>query len=204
MGADLAAGVRTAYRKTRRAIAPKAHGFVHPAPELIGAHGTSSLDLGCGAVPRNPFGAETVYGVEIVDVGSDSVRVADLVVEAIPDPDQVFDAVTAYDFLEHVPRLLYVAGQRRAPFIELMNEIHRVLKPGGYFLARTPAFPHADAWSDPTHVNTITDRTVVYFTHTDYRELVQAYGFRGSFELVDQYWDKASSQHLIWLLRAVH
>ena len=33
-----------------------------------------------------------------------------------------------------------------------MNEIYRVLKPNGYFLHRTPAFPAKQAFSDPTHV----------------------------------------------------
>lgn len=63
-------------------------------------------------------------------------------VDPIPFASASFQYTTAYDFIEHVPRVLATQDSRtRFPFIELMDEIHRVLKPQGLFLPKTPAFP---------------------------------------------------------------
>ena len=134
---------------------------------------TISLDLGCGETIRNPYQALQVIGLDIQD--------ADLAIEPIPHPDDYFDFVTAYDFLEHIPRLLYVP-QRRYPFVELMSEIWRVMRVGGKFLSSTPAFPHAPAFQDPTHVNIITPLTFAeYFD--DEKTWAKMYGFKGKFHI---------------------
>jgi len=134
---------------------------------------TISLDLGCGETIRNPYLALTVIGLDIQD--------ADLAIEPIPHSDDYFDFVTAYDFLEHIPRLLYVP-QRRYPFVELMSEVWRVMKVGGKFLSSTPAFPHAPAFQDPTHVNIITPLTFAeYFD--DEKTWAKQYGFKGKFHI---------------------
>lgn len=144
------------------------------------------LDLGCGAVPRNPYGCTDVFGVDLAlaDPDNERFKAANLAVEPIPFPNDHFDSVSAYDFLEHVPRVLLSPDGRgtRAPFIELMNEIWRVLAPGGRFYASTPAYPHPSAFKDPTHVNIITAGTHEYFArpHTKGR----MYGFIGDFEVV--------------------
>jgi len=134
---------------------------------------TISLDLGCGETIRNPYLAMQCIGLDIED--------ADLAIEPIPYPDDHFDFVTAYDFLEHIPRLLYVP-HRRYPFVELMSEIYRVMKVGGKFLSSTPAFPHAPAFQDPTHVNIITPLTFAeYFD--DEKTWAKMYGFKGKFHI---------------------
>lgn len=163
---------------------------------------TVSVDLGCGGGPRNDFGAEEAWGVDLVDVGNPMVRVADLCVEPIPFETSSVDYVLAYDFVEHVPRLLYVDGVRRNPFVELMNEVWRVLKPGGTFLAKTPAWPHHEADVDPTHVQTITEGTMAYFTEESHRHLARSYGFVGWFAGTQQ-WDPQVPYWLCWRLTAV-
>ena len=157
---------------------------------------TKSLDLGCGLQPKNPFNAQEVYGIDVRDDAEAHIVKADLVIEPIPFPDDSFDYVTAHDFLEHVPRLIYLP-QRRNAFVEVMNEIHRVLKPGGVFMSFTPAFPHGPAFRDPTHVNIITEETFpLYFD--DKVRWASMYGFRGSFQILSQEW---RGVHLISLLR---
>lgn len=157
-----------------------------------------SLDLGCSEAPRNPFGANEVFGIDIRARPDANVVTADLAVEPIPSEEGVFDYVTAYDFLEHMPRLIYMPA-RRYPFVELMSEIWRVLKPGGVFLSVTPAYPYASAFMDPTHVNVLTEQTFpVYFREVD--PVARMYGFRGAFRVASQSWE---GYHLIAQLEKV-
>lgn len=159
---------------------------------------TRSLDLGCGLNPRNFYQCDEVFGVDIRPSSNDHLNSADLAVEPIPFADNHFDAVTAFDFIEHIPRVIY-NPDRRFCFVELMNEIYRVLKPGGVFLSFTPAFPKAAAWRDPTHVNIITEETFpLYFD--DKNRLAAMYGFNGSFLIENQRWHE-DDMHLVTLMR---
>jgi SAM-dependent methyltransferase len=147
---------------------------------------TTTLDLGCGPTPKNPFQAEQIYGVDIrADLG-ENIRTADLAIEPIPFADEFFDFVTAHDFIEHIPRLAYVPARRNC-FVELMNEIYRILKPSGIFLSFTPAYPNAAAFRDPTHVNIITEETFPLYFDWQHR-WARAYGFNGAFVIEQQTW----------------
>ncbi|MCC5870461.1 MAG: class I SAM-dependent methyltransferase [Gammaproteobacteria bacterium] len=150
----------------------------------MGLRRSITLDLGCGGSPRNPFAAEQVEGLDVRECPENNVRYADLTTSAIPYPDSAVDYITAYDFLEHVPRLLYMP-ERRTPFVELMNEIYRTLKPGGIFLSHTPAYPYSQAFQDPTHVNFITYQTFARYFDTEFC-WASIYGFRGGFEILGQ------------------
>jgi SAM-dependent methyltransferase len=148
------------------------------------------LDLGCGPIPRNPYGRAKLCGIDIrADLQLDpavEIAAANLSCEPIPYPDNHFDSVSAYEFLEHVPRvsLDHASKTTHFPFIELMNEVWRVLKPGGLFYAVTPAYPHTNAFVDPTHVNYLTTRSSRYFVGAD--PLGRMYGFKGRFSVVRQ------------------
>jgi SAM-dependent methyltransferase len=163
---------------------------------FLAAHAPSSLnpdqslDLGCGSFPRNPFGAAAARGVDIrPSPGNQDVVSADLFNQAIPFPELNFGAVTAFDFIEHVPRVACQAGSTRLPFIQLMNEVYRVLAQGGYFFSRTPAYPSKYSFQDPTHVNIITEDTFpFYFCTNNNRPYAEDYGFTGRFEMVAQAW----------------
>ena len=145
------------------------------------------LDLGCGTVPRNPYGKPELYGIDIrplpnlVDV---EFKVANLTLEAIPYPDGFFGSVSAFDYLEHVPRVLLAADGKSTcfPFVRLVSEVWRVLAPGGRFYALTPAFPSPTAFQDPTHVNVITERTHDYFCGRE--PMAAMYGFTGRFRVL--------------------
>ena len=157
---------------------------------------TQSLDIGCGTSPRNPFHADALFGIDIREDPGLNVKYADLAIEPIPYASNSFDYVTAFEFLEHVPRVLY-APAHRFPFIELMNEIHRVLKPGGVLLSHTPAYPYGEAFQDPTHVNIITENTFPkYFD--DRSTWARMYGFTGAFTVLAQGW---RAPDLVTLLR---
>lgn len=107
---------------------------------------------------------------------------ANLVLDPIPFEDNFFDSISAFDFLEHLPRVAVVGQTTTLPFVNLMSEVHRVLKPRGEFYALTPYFPMDSAFCDPTHVNFISLTTVKYFSAP--HNWAQMYGFKGSFELI--------------------
>jgi SAM-dependent methyltransferase len=122
------------------------------------------------------------------------VREANLFIDPIPFPDNEFEFVTAFDFIEYVPRVLNVYDKILDkniiinPFINLMNEIYRILKDDGIFLSKTPAYPNTQAFQDPTHINIITEDTFpVYFN--DHYPVAHIYGFNGGFKIKKQYWD---------------
>lgn len=148
---------------------------------------TRHLDLGCGGTPRNPYQRDELHGIDIAPPaqrGACEIRRANLALEPIPYADDSFDSLSAYDFFEHVPRVLPTADGRatRFPFVELMNEAWRVLKPGGLLYASTPCYPYPEAFQDPTHVNFVTEGTHEYFTQPQLK--ARMYGFTGTFAAV--------------------
>lgn len=158
-----------------------------------------ALDLGCGLAPRNPFEADIVYGLDLEANHEMNVAGCDLAMDHLPFVSNHFDYITAYDLIEHIPRLIYLVDlERRYCFVELMNEIFRVLKPGGKFLSYTPAWPHGPAFRDPTHVNIITEETFpLYFGIGAGHDMARMYGFRGGFVIESQTWNAP------WLVSAL-
>lgn len=149
----------------------------------------SHLDLGCGRFPRNPYAREHLCGVDIrplPDAEGFDYRVANLILEPIPYPDDSFSSVSAFDFIEHIPRVFPGGGGTIFPFVRLMDEIWRVLAPSGRLYALTPAFPAPEAFTDPTHVNIITEKTHEYFCGE--KPMGRMYGFQGRFKVLRCEW----------------
>ena len=143
------------------------------------------LDIGSGLIPKNPYGADELYGIDIQEnlENVPNYKSVNLFTNKIPFDSDFFDSVSAFDFLEHVPRVwIRDNGQSSFPFIDLMNEIYRVLKTKGRFYAMTPYYPKSEAFQDPTHVNIITKNTHEYFCgSTCYGRY---YGFLGNFKKI--------------------
>jgi SAM-dependent methyltransferase len=149
------------------------------------------LDLGAGKVYHNPFGAAELYAADLFSekplnfFGIEYFQV-DLT-DTLPFETNTFDSVSCFDVLEHIPRWeRHVNGEVSFPFINLMSEIYRILKPGGFFYAHTPAYPSPAAFQDPTHVNIISVDTINYFIEPN--PYASTYGFLGGFKLVHQTW----------------
>jgi SAM-dependent methyltransferase len=66
----------------------------------------------------------------------------------------------------------------------LMDEVWRVLKPGGVFRSWTPMYPHPEVFQDPTHLSVWTIKSMDYFCG-DYAAAKRIYGIRACFEKVD-------------------
>lgn len=156
----------------------------------------SAIDLGCGGSPRNKFNIPDILGVDLHSADSGSVVVADLSREPIPAGDRRQQLVTAFDFLEHIPRWERATEGLRSPFLDLMNDVHRVLEPGGLFYAETPAFPMAEAFQDPTHVNIVTPKTFSHYLAGP--AWARQYGYTGRFKLVFMGWRVG---HLVTLMQ---
>lgn len=126
---------------------------------------------------------------------------ADLAQEAISLPAESVEVITARDFLEHIPRILPGhRGSTPSPVVKLFTEIYRVLKPGGIFYSRSPYFPYAEAFQDPTHVKIMTEGTIPFYfcESSTHHAVARMYGFSGSFNLVAQAW---CGSHLLTLLK---
>ena len=93
-------------------------------------------------------------------------------VAGLPYEDSTIDEIRAYDFLEHIPIL---------STISFMDEMWRVLKPGGLLDTLTPDAEHGQAaFMDPTHINFWTEGRWQYFTIPAHRRL---YGIKANFEV---------------------
>ncbi|MDE2402183.1 MAG: glycosyltransferase [Burkholderiales bacterium] len=74
-----------------------------------------------GPAPRNPFGAQVCQGVAWSEGAA---------LDGLPYPDACFDYMTCSDLLRKLSRL-GASIDKVQRLVGLMNEVHRVLKPGG-------------------------------------------------------------------------
>jgi hypothetical protein len=75
--------------------------------------------------------------------------------------DNAVGVIRAVDFLEHVEDK-----------IQLMNEIHRVLAPGGMLLSLTPSTDGRGAFCDPTHTAFYNELSFRYYSDPEYAKYV--------------------------------
>jgi predicted SAM-dependent methyltransferase len=72
--------------------------------------------------------------------------------------------------------------------VKFMDEIHRILKPGGRLNLLAPYYASMRAWQDPTHTRAISEGTFLYFNkkwrelnHTDYYPIKSDFEFTYNF-----------------------
>jgi SAM-dependent methyltransferase len=120
-------GLRQAW--IRRITAPERFDLRPSGPGRV-------LDIGCGSA-KFP----DAVGLDI-SPDTDADVVHDLDVFPYPFADDSFDQVLMQDVLEHV----------REP-IKVIDELHRICRPGARIHLRTPHFSSVLAYSDPTHLH---------------------------------------------------
>lgn len=118
--------------------------------KLLKEKGGIRLDIGCGASK-----APGTVGIDMLPLpGVDIVH--DLEVTPWPLPDNCALSATASHVLEHI-------NPHKGVFIDVMNEIWRVLKPNGQFAFVVPYAGSHGYYQDPTHCNPINESTMYYF-----------------------------------------
>jgi SAM-dependent methyltransferase len=130
------------------------------------------LLIGCGNSRRKKVDpAQTWEWDELVTIDHDPNCGADIVhdLEQFPWPveSDSFDAVHAYDVIEHLGR----QGDFRS-FFDLFAEIYRVLKPGGHFFGIVPSMKSVWVWADPSHTRAIAPETLVFLSREEYHNQI--------------------------------
>lgn len=125
------------------------------------------LNIGCGYKKLKGYvnidSRKEVKPDEVVDVS-----------KGLSYDDNSIDEVRAYDFLEHLP-------PDKTMFV--VEEIFRVLKPGGKLEHFTPTTDGRGAFQDPTHRSFWNINTWLYFMNDEYRAL---YSIKAKFEGVNK------------------
>ncbi len=145
-----------------------------------------SLDIGSGPVPKNPFKSDVLFGADLREDEKNNVVYSDLSLGKLPFENEKFHFITAFDVLEHIQRVVLVEEKTIFPFISLMNEIFRTLKPGGIFFSIQPVYPAKSAFQDPTHVNIMSEDTLDFYFCS--KSWARIYGYEGSFDLIADGW----------------
>ncbi len=128
-----------------------------------------NLNLGCSdrAIPG-------FIGVDIAP-GPGVEQVVDLS-SKWPWPDSAVDEVRAHDLFEHLPDR-----------IQTMNELHRVLRPGGTAVIEVPSAVKGSGYAqDPTHRTPWAMNSFQYFRAGSFahQRLARSYGITAAFNVL--------------------
>lgn len=130
------------------------------------------LLLGCGS-RRDKIFKQDGYGEwdDLVTLDHNEDHRPDVVWDLrhirLPFDDDTFDALHAYEVLEHIGR----QGDADT-FLGQFSEYWRILKPNGHFFATVPNWRSMWAWGDPSHTRIITDGTLVFLCQEEYKKQI--------------------------------
>lgn len=127
------------------------------------------LDIGCGGNKQPNF-----VGIDIRDLpGVDIVH--DVNLHPWPLPDECVTRAMTSHLVEHIPPVAVLESGTRFPFLEFMNEVWRVCKPGAEFMLSLPYASSPGFAQDPTHVNPCNEVTFAYFDPLHHTKLWDIY-----------------------------
>jgi len=125
------------------------------------------LNIGCGRKALPGWVNVDVAPLEGVDVVADLERCADT---PLPFEDNEAEEFLLTHVIEHVRNAL-----------PMMQELHRIARPGARMVVRCPHGASDDAWEDPTHVRAYFPGSFHYFSQLAYWRA--DYGYRGDWDL---------------------
>ena len=126
------------------------------------------LLMGCGSRTEKDLsiGNPTFQNVTRLDCNPSHKPdiVWDLRKHPLPFNNEEFDEIHCYEVLEHLAN----QGDYEFFFNEF-TEYHRILKPGGFFMASVPT--GIWVWGDPSHKRHITKEALIFLDHDNYNEV---------------------------------
>jgi SAM-dependent methyltransferase len=118
--------------------------------QVIDKYSAIKLDIGCGKQKQPGFVGIDYRNYDGVDIVHN--------LEETPWPlpsDSVMTAIASH-VLEHI-------NPHGGVFLNVMDEIWRIVRPDGQFAFVVPYAGSPGYWQDPTHCNGITEATILYF-----------------------------------------
>lgn len=141
------------------------------------------LDIGGGHNPNPGFVNIDILPLKEVDI------VWDIEKTPWPLPDECVLTATASHVLEHI-------NPHKGVFIDVMDEIWRILKPDGQFAFVSPHATSPGYAQDPTHCNMINETTMHYFAPLSPTRLYQFYQPK-PWKIERQYWNPAGNLEVL-------
>lgn len=136
------------------------------------------LNLGCGQEILDDHVNCDLLDLPGVDV------VHNLVFIPYPFKDNEFDTVLAKDLLEHIPNY---SPDWKPMIPAFMEEMYRILKPGGQLRIQTPSYKAEFLHIDPTHVRGFHLDSLDFFDkETDFGKATGFYS-KADFKILDKY-----------------
>jgi len=136
----------------------------------LGQRGPVSIELGCGPTKRDP----SSIGIDALDLPGVDI-VGDVFEVLAAFPQATVDSASSYHFFEHIDDLS-----------RMMQELARVLRPGGTLHVVVPHFSNPYFYSDYTHRRFFGLYTFCYLTNSSlFRRPVPRYGIEPAFDLQD-------------------
>jgi SAM-dependent methyltransferase len=125
------------------------------------------INLGCGIEKKAGF----------INIDIDPRHDPDLLCDCLnlPYGDDSVDVVRAFDFLEHMP------NDKR---LDIIEEIYRVLKPGGEFQHFTPSTAGKGAFQDPFHLSFWNINSWFYYCPELGGPMNERYDIKANFKIV--------------------
>lgn len=164
----------------------------------------TKVDLACGDRKKEGYFGIDVVAIEGVDL------VHDLNVYPWPLEDNSVDKINCSHYLEHIKHEDYTTTlktilketnsfeefkektlkleNQQDGLIKFMDEIYRILKPGGKATIQVPYLTSTRSFGDPTHVRYMHDVSFYYFSK-DWRvtNKIDHYGIKSDFDVLFSY-----------------
>ncbi len=142
----------------------------------------TKLDLACGDRKKDGY-----IGIDIVKTNSTDY-VFDLLQFPWPIESDIIDEINCSHFIEHIPHDIKNPNDSRDGLIQFVDEMYRILKPGGKVFIDCPYYTSMRAFGDPTHVRYIAEFSFYYFN----REWIETnklehYNIKSNFDMKYSY-----------------
>lgn len=151
------------------------------------------LDIGCGANKNEGWTGLDIRPLPGVDI------VWDINKHPWPIDEATVLTALASHLVEHIPPVAIGPEGTWFPFIEFMNEVWRILVPGGQLAIVVPYATSPGFSQDPTHINQCNEHTWFYFDPDPGRGRVSLWSIYKPlpWKIEKLYWDPAFNMEVL-------